>query len=519
MRSLVLGCSLFFLLLAVLIVAASSDAAPISGVFQVDIVIHALTCGVDNDGDTFVDEDGPDGVDNDGDTLIDEDPCFKVDDTAMKLEVDLALQLTISGLQIGSTTVFTFKGVEYQAFTLAATIGALSIRDAFIFAPDIVEIEYVRTSRTLSLRYCINAAAPGDVTPPFFDCPKTDSLLYWLIEASAERFHPTVSNLKLAQIFDSKGMLDPILIFRKKIVELSLNIAGLTFSTRAMFANLGTAAAPSYTMGFIAAAEGQTVSGVTVRAESWIGARQGLECFGECKPVERLYGGKVISGAECPGGNCFTIQEEKLFIRNLTLVGVNFNVRAEFIFFSDPNYKACPNSGICFVEIQSQGKVSPLNLSFTNELRLDGTLNPRFDELTTTVKFGDVSVTIEWLFYPQAIPCGFSLSCPWEAQVAEIISTFDPPGLTVTSELQFCTERLFSVLCGFGGVLQHDIYLSAKVGNFTWDARFIFLGLISNFFQLWVDTSWKAGEVTFTNSIVLATDAVEALAFGIRVRF
>ncbi|MBI1741847.1 hypothetical protein HYR54_02145 [Candidatus Acetothermia bacterium] len=174
MRSLVWGCSLC--LLAVLIAVSSIKAAPISGSFQVDFVIHSATCGVDEDGDTFVDEDPVNGIDDDRDTLIDEDPCFKVDITVMKIEADLLLQLTISGLEIGSTTVFTFK-VEYQAFTLITMIGALSIRDTFVFAPDIVEIEEVHTPLTLAVRYCINASAPGDIIPPFLDCPQTDSLL------------------------------------------------------------------------------------------------------------------------------------------------------------------------------------------------------------------------------------------------------------------------------------------------------------------------------------------------------
>lgn len=84
--------------------------------------------------------------------------------------------------------------------------------------------------------------------------------------------------------------------------------------------------------------EGQTVSGLLVRSETWLGARQGLECFGECKPLERLYGGIVVED--------FQFQEEKLFIKNLTVAGVIFNLRAEMRFFSEQGASCTPL--LCF---------------------------------------------------------------------------------------------------------------------------------------------------------------------------
>ena len=484
-------------------VEVSFSAAPLAGSFQVDLVIHSKTCGVDEDGDTFVDEDPPNGIDDDGDGRVDEDGCFKVDDVVMKFEADLILQTAISGLEFGSATVFTFKGLEFQAFTLSTTIGALSLKDTFVFAPSIVEIEYVRTNSTLTLRYCVNASASGTVTPPFLSCPTPDSLLYWLME-DVGRFHPAVANLRLAQIFDAQGMLDASLAFRKKIIELTLNIAGLTLNSRALFANLGDVGTPSFSMGIIAAIEGQTVSGLTARAESWIGTRQGLECFSECKPLERIYGGKVVPS--------FMLQEEKLFLRNLTIAGVIFDLRAEFQFFTQPG-SSCPNPGICYIEINSRARLQPLNLNISNLLRLGPDLNPRFDRFQAQLKFGDLSVTAILHYY-------LGNNGTWEPPFVEIISTFDPPGFTVTSDLRICAESLFKTLCGItSGILQHDIYFSATTGNFTWSARAIFWGLINGFSQLWVNLSWQAGQVIFTGSVVLATDAVEALAFSAKVRF
>jgi hypothetical protein len=479
-------------------------AAPISGSLQVDLVIHSFTCGVDEDADTFIDEDLPNGIDDDADTLVDEDHCFKVDDTLVKFEADLLLQMAVSGLEVSSITVFTFKGIEYQALTLAATIGALSVRDTFVFAPGIVEMEIVRTNLTLAVRYCINASAPGDLTPPFLTCPLSDSMLYWLLE-DVGRFHPAVANYTLAQIFDHAGMLDEALVFRKKIVELSLNIAGLTLSSRALFANLGAASTPNFVMGVIAALEGQTLSGVIVRAESWIGARQGLECFGECKPIERLYLGKVISSEN------FTIQEEKIFIRNLRLAGIVLNIRAEFQFFSQPN-SSCLHPGICYIQIDSRWQLQPLNLFIKNELRLGPELDPRFDIFETMLKFGDISVT--------AILYAYLASHHWGVSVMRLISSFDPPGLTLVSDLTLCTESFLIASCGFSNAaLQHNIYVSGRVGNFVMTTRLILLGFITPFFQLWVDLVRTAGLLELTSSAVFSTDAVEALAFGIKVRF
>jgi hypothetical protein len=488
-----------------MLIAVTAWAAPIAGGFQTDFVIHSSTCGIDQDGDTFVDEDSDGGGDNDGDTLVDEDPCYKVGDTIMKFEADLFLQMTISGLEIGSTTVFTFEGLEFQAISIAATIGALSVKDTFIFAPSVIEVEYVRTPMTLALRYCINASAPGSVTPPFMSCPLPDNMLYWLLE-DVGHFHPADANYRLATIFDNAGTLTNTVVFRKKIVDLSLNIAGITLSSRALFANLGTATTPSFSVGVIVSAEGQTVSGVSVRAESWIGARQGLECFAECKPAEIYRVGKVLSP------NNLTIQEEKIFIRNLTIAGVTFNIRAEFQFYTQPG-STCPNPGICYVQIDSRGIVQPLNLTVLNQLRLGPNLNPHYDILQTSMKFGDINVTALWHFY-------MGLVGHWDAQLAQFISTFDPPGLTVTSDIVLCTESLFVGMCGLtNGAVQHNIYLSTTIGNFVFDLRIYLYGLLGPFNQLWTDLKWRAGNVELTSSMVMSTDALEVLAFRIVVRF
>ncbi|MBI3660380.1 hypothetical protein HY230_07915 [Candidatus Acetothermia bacterium] len=468
-------------LVAVLAGAFSTvtSAAPVAGSFTVDIVMEPQCKNLIAGNQTS---------------------CDKIDDLFVKFEADLILTLSVSGLDISSTTVFTFKGVESQAFTIAGTVGALTFKDTFVFAPDLVEIEFVRTTGTLSSRYCINFSTPGDLTPPFLDCPAPDAFLFFLLE-DVGVFHPAVANLILGTIFDAAGMLDAPLAFCKKIVDLSINIAGLTIGTRALFANFscGTTALANWQTGVVLALEGQTVSGITLRSETWIGARQGLECWGECKPAERNYGGKIVSG--------FSSQEEKLFIRNLVFAGITTNIRIEWKF----GQAVASANGLSYVEVNTRYKLQPFGLTISNTLRMNGNLDPRFDFLITSYKYGDMSVTAVFLYYLAATNF-------WEAQLGEFVTEFDPPGATITSDLELCTERLFMAFCT-AGVLEHDIYVSAAVGSLTFDLRLILFGLFSGFSELWVDIGWKVGSVNFKTSLVVATDFVEALAFEISVRF
>lgn len=479
-------------------------AAPISGSAQLDLVLRSPSCDVNEDGDFLVDEDPSNGVDDDGDTLIDEDVCRKIDLGVSKFEMDVSINLSISGLEIASTSVFTFKGVEYQAFRASATLGAITLKNILIFAPSITEIEFMRTSDLAHLRYCVRRAVPGDVTPPFRDCPLPDSYLYWLLE-DVGFYHPTVANLALAQAFDSGGMLDADLTLRKSVFDLALPIGGLLFSLHAMAANFGTVT-PDFRVGLVLSVEGQTVSGLTVRSETWVGARQGLECFAECKPVERLYGGVVIDD--------FTPQEEKIFIRNLKIWGITLHARAEFQLFGETDLtgKNCSTQVICLLEITAIGQVQPINLTLNNTLRLGPGLYAKFNVLTTTLKIGDATVAAFWEFYPDSIGA-------WKVYLAQLVSSFDPPGLQVQSEIKFCSG-ISLVLCSpEKSILKHTITLNAAIGDFRGALRVIFLGLIKDFYQAWVDASWRLGPVELTSSAVLAVEYISALATKLEVRF
>ncbi|MCX8104231.1 MAG: hypothetical protein N3E42_07450, partial [Candidatus Bipolaricaulota bacterium] len=78
----------------------------------------------------------------------------KIDKILVKLELDLILTLSISGVDITSQSVFTFRGLEYQSFVFTGTIGALVVRSQFVFAPNILEIRAVRDSLGLPA-YCL----------------------------------------------------------------------------------------------------------------------------------------------------------------------------------------------------------------------------------------------------------------------------------------------------------------------------------------------------------------------------
>jgi hypothetical protein len=61
----------------------------------------------------------------------------KIDQINVDAETTLRVSLFISGLAITSTSVFSFKGAEFQAFELIAGM-AISFRNVLIFAPNIL---------------------------------------------------------------------------------------------------------------------------------------------------------------------------------------------------------------------------------------------------------------------------------------------------------------------------------------------------------------------------------------------
>lgn len=437
----------------------------------------------------------------------------KIDKILVKLELDLILTLSISGVDITSQSVFTFRGLEYQSFVFTGTIGALVAKSQFIFAPNIIEVRLVRDALGLPA-YCVNFADPAiadDQTVPLTGLPAcpydpvTDPLaqaehyFYMLLEGVDFVYgymHPALRNLALAAIMELQTT-DPLgqpLTFRKKTVDLALSLAGLTISLRGMFANIGSASTPAWRMGIVAAVEGQTVSGITIRGESWIGARQGLECFAECKPLEIVRGGKVE--------DVFAFYEEKLFIRNLKLAGVTFGARLEFEFFDAP-------AGLRFVELTQNFKLAPLNLEINNTLNIVGPdLTMASDVFTTQLKVGDIAMTVVGYIWP-TYTGAFNLY--W----SQLISVFDPPGMKVTSIIAFCNEEL---VCS-SALLYHALNLSAAVGDMNISITLQLGNLFSGFQEAIVELAWKLGGVTLKSATILNVDFLRAQMFSVGFTF
>jgi hypothetical protein len=440
----------------------------------------------------------------------------KIDKIRVKLELDLILTLSVSGVDITSQSVFTFRGLEYQSFVFVGTIGALVARSQFIFAPNIIEIQLVRDTLGLPA-YCVNLADPAiadDQTSPLnTGLPACDGTvgaaeheLYLLIEGAdlyltnVQYLHPAIRNLLLAGIMEAQDS-DPLgqtLTFRKKIAELSLSLAGLTIGLRGMFANLGSAQTPDWNMGLVASVEGQTVSGITIRGESWLGARQGLECFAECKPLQIVRGGKVESD--------FIFYEEKLFIRNLKIAGVTFGARLEFQFADAP-------VGLNFMELTQSFVLAPFRLQVDNTINvgvLPGTtaLTILSDVFVTQLRVGDISVLVVGYIWPD-ITGAFNLY--W----SRFIYTFDPPGMKVSGDLQFCNEELTCT----GAIFFHDIVLSTTVGDMSIDIRVRLNSLFTGFQQAVIDLAWKVGNVTLRSGTILNTNNLDAQLFSIGFTF
>jgi hypothetical protein len=483
------------IVLTALVVAGGSlpaQAAPVSGSATLDIVFEPLREG--------------------------SGPGAKIDKIKVKFELDLVLTLSVSGVDITSVSVFTFKGLEYQSFIATGTIGALAFRSQFIFAPNIVEIKEFRDSLGLPI-YCVNFADPNGPPPGLmnlFPCtgPLAEAMghvLWWLIHGTDGIFnliglvplHPAWANLILANIAENFDQLDAPLSFRKKVVDLSLSLAGLTIGLRGLFANIGSTITPAWRMGVVASVEGQTVSGITIRGETWIGARQGLECFAECKPLERIRGGKVETD--------FIVYEEKIFIRNLKIAGVTFGARLEFTFADAPSYLI----GLSFLQLTQDFALAPFGLTVNNviNIRPDPVTNALTivqDVITTSVKVGDVSVLAQFVIRP-AVTGAFNI------YFAQLISTFDAPGVKVTDILVPCIDENVCALPD--GLLGHSLILSTSVGDVTLDIQLDFGGLFTRFSQAIIEVGWKLGNVTIRSSSVIGVDALLGQKIGIELKF
>ncbi|MCI2429869.1 hypothetical protein LM602_03685 [Candidatus Acetothermia bacterium] len=485
-------------------------AAPITGSFGIDIIFYPDPTG---------------GV-------------AKIDQIVVKFEADLVLALSISGVDLTSTTLFTFKGVEVQLFSLKATVGPMSLSTILVFAPSIIEFEEVR-SGTASRGYCIRAMAPNVDSNALSSCPGFSAGINDPVYGQYSFFSlflssPSLQNLILGRWADNLNPnhpltggsnLTPVLTFRKKIAEATLSIAGLTLGLRGLFANLGSVAVPAFESGFVLILAGTTVSGISVRSETWFGARQGFECFGECKPASRI-GFTMSTFAPYPAGGGIVVpgmnpEEEKLFISGLTLAGVRNSIAIEFVFAGSGASSLQPTN----MQITSTTpRITPIGLTITNIARFAAGLSLARNIVLFGIRVGEASATVQIDYRPTAI-------LAWEPLFTALILTFDPPGGTATVVVINCQTDYFAgftracrsgLITGVPGgmFIETDYYIEFEVGDLKVSALAVMLGsLLKELYSVSLNATWTVGNVSFASETYLFTNRLGWQAFNLSVKF
>jgi hypothetical protein len=493
----------------------TAQAAPVTGSFGLDLVFYPVS-------------------DCDPNPLVFE-PC-KISYIAVKFEADLVLSMSISGLDLTSTTLFTFHGVEVQLFSAKATVGAMTFTTVLAFAPNILEFEDARSSAA-SRGWCLRDSAPspppagaacggfgsgidldnnGAITPGerFFDIflsdPVVQNIYLGLWTDALLPLTPPFADFTTSQ-------LTPALTFRKKVAEVTLSIAGLTLGLRALFGNFGTSSAPDFRAGLVLILAGQTVSGITVRSETWVGARQGFECFGECKPASRL-GFITSTFAPVPslggivGRNIpFEPQEEKLFITGLTLAGIRNDIAMEFVLSGAGASSLQPTN----MSITSTWRITPLRLTITNIARFGAGLTLVRDIMLFGINIGEVGTTVQLDFRPNLLGV-------WETLFTALIMEFDPPGGKATIVALSCD---FDTACVPAPVsypfFEVDYDIAFEVGNLSVEIVAIMVGsLLKDLAEVDIYASWSLGEAVSIDSVTILTpDALFAQKFGVTVKF
>jgi len=399
----------------------------------------------------------------------------KIDKILVHWYADLNLTLSISGLELNSQTHFTFAGLSAQVLQATATVGAMTFNNWLVFAPDICE--------TLDFVTCV-VSGIGDQDDP--------------------------------------------VTFRKKIAEVTLNIAGLTLGLRALFANLGSAPTPNFQSGLVLILAGQTVSGITVRSETWVGAFPGFECFSNDLTTSPLYPACQIvldKGIVIPPPFSFNL--ERLILTGVRLAGVTHNITIEMNFRAGAPSVFQPT----FVEITSTGRVDPLRLTVTNRLRLRNGFTSIDDRINFSITIGEASAS--WFLY--IFP---GVTGAYNIRTAAVALQYDPPGMTVQNLISFCTTDTGTGIDGLrfaafpaflpavackertDGIRAHYIGFSGEVGELS-----VFIAarsdgsLIGNFNAVAINAEWNVGGIIVSSTTLMYTNYLANQNFTIEVKF
>ncbi len=419
---------IFFVFLALPILATS--AAPISGDFFFEIGLEPQSL---SDGEVS-----------------------KVDGVVIDAEMSLRLSLSVSGFDLTNWTVFSLKGLEYEALILTLK-SPLTVRNITIFAPNILEVAG-------DLLWTVTRAAPdpGGLT----------GLPLRLF------IHELASPLDLSKLLNP--VLDNAIVFRKDILEFELTLGVLLARLSVLIANVSATAAPDFRAGMILSVAGQTPTGTSIEATTYFGARQGFECFGECKLIERFYQGYLVEA--------FGIQQEALIIRNLQIAGIVNDIE---LVIDLANSLTKPVSKF---DWELKGKIFE-SLGFAQRFRIDigPTLGQAF--MQSQLVYGQTQLSIEL--------------------IDNDTSTIDFPirQLTFSMTLGDIRFRDILLLQATGGIL-HAIIIETSLEFFSFSSQTIFLGsLISNFYSERIDALYRLGSVEFKMNVLVRRDFL--LFFGV----
>jgi hypothetical protein len=93
-------------------------------------------------------------------------------------------------------------------------------------------------------------------------------------------------------------------------------------------------------------------------------------------------------------------------------------------------------SPLCYMELTQAFTVAPWKLNVQTTWRWNGNFDLISNITTVGLKAGDASVTGVFVWRNNG-------SLSFEPGISEFITTFDPPGLTVTSDIVFCTNPVY----------------------------------------------------------------------------
>lgn len=444
----------------------------------------------------------------------------KISPVDAQFGVDLSLHLRVGGFTLSSLSAFTFKGVEFQAFTIEVPLGPALARDAIVFAPNLIEIEQQRNLAGLPI-YCVNFSDPAlpvetDLTLPlnigFPTCPVTTdndlaaASLYDLIEGGTSLptisgfMHPIFTNLTFTRIFEGAGHFDQPLSFRKKIVELEIMLGVFHVALQGLFANVGSIDIPSWQKGFLAAFE-MRLDELLVRSEIWVGSKPGVECFAECNPIQRFYNGVLSLEA----------LEGRIFIRDLRIADVLFGAQVEFG-FNNSSFQ------LHIIELTQQWTIEPPTLSIFNTVRIGkltiNSIQVLSQSIVTQLLIGNISAITVFNIWPKTDGALGGIRFYWN----RLITIFTPPGIRLTSDIRVCQDPN---ICGtLPAVLTHDLHLTTSVGNIAIDILIGFNSFfIMEFRQAAVDVAWRLGHIVLKSTTIVNGNALILQMFSFALQF